>query len=271
MAMIHGHCPGEGWPLDVTSPSRYITRGNEMTNEETQVDEQHEGMYYDMWSGEWLPEEPKIVPVQADSPLHTGTQNGDFKSPAQLRSELFRKGRQEIYGENTMLHGSTVFPKEYGRFRWACNLTGQQYSVLITLMLANSLENEKAHKPTYISQKEVGAQLGVTAGAICQIYGRLEDKKFVCPFCKFKVKGYIRREKVPFKDGELQSDLVWTDGFKNIINHLAGHYNEYMAEFGYEGKKRFKQDRDAIIAGNVKEWRKERGRYAWEHRDDSDF
>lgn len=223
--------------------------------------EEQKNEEYDEWGP--VPDRPEQTGAL---PLTANTQNG-----GRVLSE-FVIGRQKIYGENTMLHGSFVLPKEYGRFLWACNVTPRQYSVLITLMMANNLDNEMEHKPTYISQKEVGAQLGVTGSAISKTYQRLEDKNFECPFdCDFALKGYIRREKVPFKDGELQSDHVWTDGFKDIINHLAGHYNEYMAEFGYEGQKKFKQARDVIIANNVKEWRKERGRYALEHRDDGDY
>jgi len=196
---------------------------------------------------------------------------GKTKLPV-LESEQFKRDRQKIFGENTMLHGSMVLPKEYSRFRWACNLTGQEYSVLITLMMANSFENEMAHEPTYISQAELGAQLGVSAGRICQIYDGLTKKEFTCPFCRLKIKGYIRKEKASFKDGRLQSDRVWTVGYKDVINHLAGHYNEYMAEFGsYEGQERFKRDRDTILAGAVTEKQKDAMLHARKFRGDGDF
>lgn len=152
---------------------------------------------------------------------------------------------QAIWGANTGYHGLTTRPNEVVRFLWAFNLTPREYTVLLILTTTNSFEREISHEPAYISQTELGSQLGVTQGTISQTYQKLTEKKFCCPFCKYTQIGYIHVEAV--KEG---ADYVWTCLFKSIVNHLAKHYNDYM-EIGLKGREQFKQVRDAWLHDKI--------------------
>lgn len=187
------------------------------------------------------------------------------QTEAEKRKEKWVKDRKKAYGENTMSHGSMTIPSEYIRFLWAFNiqedrLTPREYTVLLGLMDANKFEREMEHDPAYISQEELGRRLGISQVAISQVYKKLKGKRFECPLCKkYTRKGYIDVVEVEPENGKLRADHTWTDGFKEIVNHLAGHYNGYIETHNYHGKDEFLQDRDTLIEDSIPEWRKQLG------------
>ena len=186
----------------------------------------------------------------------------------------WEKKRQKAYGKNTMFHGQLTLPDEYHLFMWALDLTPREYLIILGLLGANKFEREEDHLPAYISQGELGARQGIKGGTVSQVLSKLEEATFKCPFCwnekkkeGFTLKGYIRRE--PGKrtqENPTGNDLIWTDGVKEVVNHLAGHYNEYLNEYGWaEGKEKFKQDRNNILEGRVPQHLKQAGKHAWLH------
>lgn len=159
-----------------------------------------------------------------------------MSSSQSATTSKLRLAYKEVFGESTMDHGSTRFPNEYFMLDLITDVTPRQKSVLLALMATNSFTREKNHLPTYISQEKLGFRVGVTQQMISATYKQLKNKKFECPFCKYTKEGYIIVEKVKkrTRQNPWGADNVWTCPYKEIINHLCQHFQEYQDKYGTE-------------------------------------